>query len=90
LALLTLDSADPDALRARIAPLADVGGPWRYTATEIMASLARRKGDLNSAAQYYKSLADDIGAPQSIRARAAEMLATITIPSSPSLDQPKG
>ncbi len=88
LALLTVDSADPDTLQKRVAPLAEPGSPWRYTATEVLALLARRKGDESGAAKLFKQLADDIGAPQSIRARATEMLAAQ--PSSPTLDKPKG
>jgi hypothetical protein len=88
LALLTVDSADPSALQARVSRLTVAGSPWRATAIEIMALLARRKGDFEGAAKFYKQLADDVGTPQTIRSRATEMLAVTTSP--PSLDQPKG
>jgi len=76
-ALLTLDTADPEALQKKIQPLADAGNPWHYTATELLALLASRRGDKAGALATYQKLADDAGAPQDIRARAADMIAAL-------------
>ncbi len=77
-AMLTLDSAEPADLNARVAPLAQASNPWHYAASEILALLALRTGDQGQAVNMYKQLADDLGAPQGIRARAAEMLAILS------------
>jgi hypothetical protein len=43
-----------------------------------MTALARLKsGDKNGALELYKSLADDLTAPPSLRARAAEMASAL-------------
>lgn len=76
-AMLTLDTAEPDALEKKLKPLADAGNTWRFTATELLAALASRKGDSAGARTYYQKLADDAATPQDIRARAAEMLTAL-------------
>jgi hypothetical protein len=77
LALHTADTAPPDALTERLEPLTAAGNPWRYTALEITAVLARRDGDAARAEQILTGLADDLDAPQGLRQRAAEMLAAL-------------
>jgi hypothetical protein len=77
LALATADTASPADLTARLAPLTDAANPWHYSALEITALLARRAGDTARAQQIYSALADDLNAPQALRARAAEMLAAL-------------
>lgn len=76
-ALLTLDTADPEALQKKIQPLSDVGNPWHCTATELLALLSSRRGDKAGALSYYQKLADDAAAPQDIRARAVDMIAAL-------------
>lgn len=76
-ALLTLDTADPEALQKKIQPLADAGNAWHCTATELLALLASRRGDKAGALSYYQKLADDAAAPQDIRARAVDMIAAL-------------
>ena len=85
-AFLTLDSADPAQLESKIAPLSALSNPWHFSATEILALLAQKKGDAQHAAELYKQLADDLQAPSGIRARAAEMLAVLP----PVADKAKG
>jgi hypothetical protein len=75
--LLTLDTADPETLLKKVQPLADAGNPWHYTATELLALLASRRGDKAGAVSYYQKLADDAAAPQDIRARAVDMIAAL-------------
>jgi hypothetical protein len=77
LALHTADTAAPEALAKRLEPLTAAGNPWRYTALEITAVLARRNGDMARAEQILTGLADDLEAPQGLRQRATEMLAAL-------------
>jgi hypothetical protein len=51
--------------------------PWRYSAREVSASLALRKGDVAEARALFEKLQADVETPQGIRERAAEMLARI-------------
>lgn len=73
--LAVVDRADPAVLADRIKPLAAATSPWRYSAQELSALLARRQGDDKSARDIFKRLADDPATPPSVRARAAEFLA---------------
>ena len=70
-----VDRADPTALAERMKPLAVATSPWRYSAQELLALLARRQGDDKAAQDIFKRLADDPATPPSVRARAAEFLA---------------
>jgi hypothetical protein len=70
----TLETGDPDALAARIEPLMAADSPWRFTARELSALLALRKGDPEAAREHYTALADEPTAPSGARARATEML----------------
>ncbi|UCH72887.1 MAG: tetratricopeptide repeat protein [Rhodospirillales bacterium] len=65
---------DPSTLGARLAPLTAEANPWRYSAMELTAILALTGGDAEGARAIYAPLADDLEAPQTLRARAAEML----------------
>ncbi|MGQ0675286.1 MAG: DUF2659 family protein [Rhodospirillales bacterium] len=73
----TIDSADPAQLTQRLSSLAQDKNPWRHTAMELQALLAKRAGDTAKAKEIYTKLADDLSAPQSLRARATEMLAIL-------------
>lgn len=77
LALHTVDTADAAELTQRLQPLTAEDSPWRYSALEITALLARRAGDIEKAKQILTALADDLHAPQSLRRRATEMLAAL-------------
>ncbi len=72
--LNTLETGDPDDLAKRLEPLMSPTGPWRYSARELAALLALRKGDAAKARENFTKLADDTKTPSGIRARAAEML----------------
>ena len=76
-ALLTLDNADPETLVKKVQPLADAANPWHFTATEVLALLANRRGDKAAALTFYQKLADDPATPQDIRARAVDMIAAL-------------
>lgn len=60
--------------------LAALGGdtnPWRFSARELAAAVALRKGDAAQARELLGKLQADVETPQGIRARAAEMLARL-------------
>jgi hypothetical protein len=69
--------ADPHATIDRLAPMTAAGDPWRPTALELTAIARLQSGDKSGALDLYKSLADDLAAPQGLRARAAEMAAAL-------------
>jgi len=73
----TIETADPAPLQQRLQPLLADKNPWRHSATELSALLAKRAGDAAKAKELYTKLADDLTAPQGMRARATEMLAII-------------
>ena len=75
--LVDLDNADAEALIRRLAPLTANDNPWRYSAKEITALVAGRRGDKARAREIYGALANDAGAPQGVRRRAGEMLAVL-------------
>lgn len=72
-----MPEADPHSTIERLAPLTKSGNPWRSTALELTAAAQLKSGDKNTALELYKSLADDLAAPQRLRARAAEMAAAL-------------
>ncbi|MGH6882372.1 MAG: tetratricopeptide repeat protein [Hypericibacter sp.] len=72
-----VESGDPAALTAELAPLMAPENPWRFTATELTAILALKSGDQKHATELFTQLADDQAAPSSLRARAAEMAAAL-------------
>lgn len=73
----TIDTGDPAQLQNRLQPLMGDKSPWRYSATELAALIAKRTGDAAKAKELYTKLADDLTAPSGMRARATEMLAII-------------
>ena len=72
-----LPDADPHSVIDRLAPMTSPGNPWRSTALELTAAARLEAGDKNGALEVYKTLADDLAAPQGMRARAAEMAAAL-------------
>jgi hypothetical protein len=72
-----LTDSDPNTVIARLAPLTANDNPWRPTALELTASAHLKSGDRAAALDLYKKLADDLAAPQGLRARAAEMAAAL-------------
>lgn len=76
-AYLKLDTAEPSAVEASVAPLAAESSPWRHSAREIQALAALKRGDTARATELFGKIADDPAAPQGVRARAAEMLAAV-------------
>lgn len=69
--------SDPKAVEDRLKPLTENGNPWRFTALELTAAARLKSGDKPGALAIYKQLADDLAAPEGVRARAAEMAAVL-------------
>lgn len=76
-AMHSMPDADPHSIIDRLAPLTATGNPWRPTALELTAAARFRSGDKTGALELYKSLADDLTAPQDLRARAAELASAL-------------
>lgn len=77
MAMQQADDADPQPLIDRLSPLAEDGKPWRNTARELIASLYLRLNDTGAARNELSAIADDLDAPPTARARAAELLQTL-------------
>ena len=60
-----------------VAPLNDPTSSWRFMAREVLAFTDYRAGDLAAARGEYESIANDSGAPATIRGRARGMAALI-------------
>jgi hypothetical protein len=75
-ARLLVDKAPKDAAQ-RLQPLTDAANPWHATALELTAIADLKEGNTTDARATYQRLADDLGAPQGLRARAAEMVAAL-------------
>jgi hypothetical protein len=63
-----------DKLKPLIAP----GNPWRPSALELTALAELEAGDKSGARGLYKELSVDPAAPPGLRARAAEMVSSLT------------
>jgi hypothetical protein len=72
-----LKSGEPQAVMARVAPLTSSTSPWHATALEMTALAQLKAGNKTEARAVYQRIADDLTAPQGLRARAAEMTAAL-------------
>lgn len=72
-----LPDGDPKAAVERLQKMTQSGNPWRATALDLTAAAKLKAGDRGGALQIYQQLADDLSAPQGLRARAAEMAAAL-------------
>jgi hypothetical protein len=72
-----LPDGDPKIAIERLQRLTENGNPWRASALELTAAAKLKGGDRTGALEIYKTLADDLTAPQRLRARAAEMAAAL-------------
>lgn len=69
--------ADAKTVIERLKPLTASGNPWRANALDLTAAATLKSGDRDGARKIYQQLADDLTAPQELRARAAEMAAAL-------------
>ncbi len=72
-----LPDEDATAAIERLQPLTASGNPWRASALDLTAAAKLKSGDRKGALEIYKELADDLTAPQALRARAAELAAAL-------------
>ncbi|HWG80252.1 MAG TPA: tetratricopeptide repeat protein [Stellaceae bacterium] len=70
-----LKDGDPRAVITGLAPLTSPSNPWHPTALELTALAQLKAGGRAEARATYQRIADDLQAPQGLRARAAEILA---------------
>lgn len=73
--LHALDSPDPAAIEARLAPLAVPGHAFQHSAEEIRALAALRRGEAEAARRSLAALVADRTAPDGVRERAQRVLA---------------
>ena len=73
----SLPDTEPKTAIERLQPLTASGNPWRATALDLTAAAKLKAGDRGGALEIYQKLADDLAAPQGLRARAAEMAAAL-------------
>ena len=71
------DDGDPEILAQQLDRLAAEGQAFRASAMELQALLALRQGDRRRARELYTLIADDLGAPGALHARAAQILQAI-------------
>ncbi len=77
-ALVELDSDGTDRkLLDRVVGLNDGNNFWRHSAREVLGLNALQDGKSSEAAEFFKAIAEDATAPQTIKARASEMLLII-------------
>ena len=76
-AQLSVAKGDPKAIIDKLAPYTPEENPWHPTALELSALAELKAGDAPKARTFYRQIADDRLAPQSVRARAAEMLTAL-------------
>lgn len=82
----TVPSYDPQAILAELEPLLSDDNPWRYSAREIAALMALETGEQRRAERLIQGLADDLQAPNGVRARASELLSAIGSAQTPGAD----
>lgn len=68
-----VEDGDPQALGERLAPMAQPGEAFRFTAMELQAVLAQKRGDDQAAAELYGRIADAGDAPPAQRQRAQRL-----------------
>ena len=73
-----IDDEPPADIIAKLQPLTAPPSPWRFSALELTALAQLKSGDKPGAIKSYKQLADDLEAPQSMRARATEIIAALS------------
>lgn len=83
-AMHQIDDGDPTEIRTMLQPLMEAGNGFRPLAMELDAQLALREGDREKARQIYTEISDDLTAPPGLRARAAQVQASLADGGTPS------
>lgn len=71
---LAVDTESYDEVKQRLEPLAGAGGQYRSLAREALGLSAIKAGELQAAHDWFNQIANDAGATQNVRQRAALML----------------
>lgn len=82
---LEFDSIKPEAVIARLEPLAKPGQPWFGSAGELTAMAYIKQGKKTEAGRLFAAIAADKQVPDSIRARAVQIAGTLGVDASASL-----
>ncbi|MGB0747951.1 MAG: tetratricopeptide repeat protein [Magnetospiraceae bacterium] len=69
-AMNALETENHAIVTSRVAPLLSGDNPWRHSAQELTALAAARAGDVATARDMFKKIADDATATPAMRARA--------------------
>jgi hypothetical protein len=77
-ALYEVDTAPQADVAGELRRLTIAPNPWRFTAIELTALADLRNGDRAGALKLYNALVDDLAAPRTVRARAAELAAYLS------------
>lgn len=85
LATLEFDSVKPEAVIARMEPLAKAGNPWFGSAGELTALAMLKQGRKGDAGRLFAAIAADQQVPQSIRSRAVQIAGTLGVDATASL-----
>lgn len=75
--LHALDTLDPQVIVDRLSRVTNPDNPWHSSAIEVTALAHLKAGDHAGARADYQKLADDLSAPRGLRARAAQMVASL-------------
>ncbi len=67
------DTMTPDAVVARLKPLAQPGNPWFGSAGELVGMAYLKQGNTALAGPLFGAISRDTGTPDSLRARARQM-----------------
>jgi len=70
----SIDTAEAEAMVAKLEPLAGSDRPFRISVRELQAMVAQRKGDTKKAREIWNEIAKDPAVPQGVAQRAAAML----------------
>jgi len=76
---LEFDSMKPDEVVNRMQPLAKPGNPWFGSAAELTAAALFKQGKKAEAGQLYATVARDKSAPDTLRARAAQLASSLGV-----------
>jgi hypothetical protein len=68
------DSANAADIESRLAPLLAGKSPWRFSASELRATLAYREGKLDLARKQFAALVQLAGVPRGVQQRSQQML----------------
>lgn len=72
--LLRINAGRLDGVEARLRPIAEGGGPWRFVARELRVAQALADGDRGAALTLARALADEQEATPALRQRAGQIV----------------